>query len=107
PRAAAVAPLAALRGHGGPDVAHCLDRGRRDETAAPGLRCQRAQPTPIRRRLDYSGQASGLTGFCSIPCARSASVRTAPTIDIRPMPLPIEMFWRKTRSTNLGETTTR
>ncbi len=36
--------------------------------------------------------------------ARSASALTASTIDIRPRPLPIEMFWRKTRSTRSGVT---
>ena len=32
-------------------------------------------------------------------CAFRASARTASTIDISPIPLPIEMFWRKIRST--------
>jgi Tol biopolymer transport system component len=32
-------------------------------------------------------------------CAPRASARTASTIDMSPMPLPIEMFWRKMRST--------
>ena len=36
--------------------------------------------------------------------ARRASERTASTIDIRPMPLPIEMFCRKMRSTMDGST---
>ena len=36
--------------------------------------------------------------------ARFASACTASTIDISPMPLPIEMFWRKIRSTISGPT---
>jgi Tol biopolymer transport system component len=48
------------------------------------------------------GTAAGNQERCA--AARLASARTASTIDISPIPLPIEMFWRKIRSTMDGST---
>lgn len=49
-----------------------------------------------------TGTAAGNQERCA--AARLASARTASTIDISPIPFPIEMFWRKIRSTMDGST---
>ena len=66
-------------------------RARRVLVAAPNRwlrRRQRLGPVPLRHAVRVAGRS-----------ACFASARTASTIAISPMPFPIEMFWRKMRST--------
>ena len=54
--------------------------------------------------LKSGGDACAATTYAPDHPSRLARVLTAFTIDIRPMPFPIEMFWRNTCSTMSGVT---